>query len=636
MKKLKAHNSFGSSRIAASVDLNLHNALIYTQKYSRISAKDITMSDNFAQTVKQQADIVRIIGDYVKLRKTGAQNYTGLCPFHKEKTGSFSVNANHGYFYCFGCHEKGDVFTFVMKLENISFPEAIRVVATKCGIPLPKREFSSPEEARDAGLRRQLIDIHEAATQYFEAHLKSPEAARAREYLTGRGVTTETIAKFRIGYAPDDFNDMRDRLKPHFSEEAMRASGLFSSKEQADGTQGQLYTRFRKRITFPIANEQGKTIAFTARALDSDEKSGPKYMNSPETALYTKGQVLFNLDKAKADMRTNDFALLVEGQMDCISVYMAGIRNVLATSGTAFTEMQVRLLSRFTKRVVVNFDPDQAGANAAEKSIALLTEEDFEVKVIALDGGLDPDRYVQEHGIQAYMAALRTAKRHSDYLIDRARQLFPARTADAKVKALNFLLPHIRRMPNRIHRDEFAADAAQKLGIDSAIMRQELKQAAAQRVESVRSHQQDPASETERILLQALVLPEGDPARILAAEQLSQHPEWYDGLPAAPVLEALSHAPAPTNPLDAAPDQPSRALLALALQQHDESANSSASLSMAEQVENALHTLEHRRLERRQREIRSLLAEADRRGDHAMLTTLTTEKLQIDRALRQH
>ncbi|MEO6983097.1 MAG: DNA primase, partial [Edaphobacter sp.] len=356
------------------------------------------MSDNFAQTVKQQADIVRIVGDYIKLRKSGAQNYTGLCPFHKEKTGSFSVNATHGYFYCFGCHEKGDVFTFVMKLENISFPEAIRVVATKCGIPLPKREFNSPEEAREAGLRRQLIDIHEAATQYFEAQLKSPEAARAREYLTGRGVLADTIAKFRIGYAPDDFNHMREQMRAHFSEDVLRASGLFSAKEQADGSLGSMYARFRKRITFPIANEQGKTIAFTARALDSDEKSGPKYMNSPETALYSKGQVLFNLDKAKADMRSLDFALLVEGQMDCISVYMAGVHNVLATSGTAFTEMQVRLLSRFTKRVVVNFDPDQAGANAAEKSIALLTEEDFEVKVIALEGGMDPDRFVREQG----------------------------------------------------------------------------------------------------------------------------------------------------------------------------------------------------------------------------------------------
>jgi DNA primase len=598
------------------------------------------MSDNFAQLVKQQADIVRIIGDYLKLRKSGAQNYTGLCPFHKEKTGSFSVNATHGYFYCFGCHEKGDVFTFVMKMENISFPEAVNAVATKCGIPLPKREFSSPQEAREAGLRRQLLDIHEAATQYFEAALKAPEAARAREYLTGRGVTPETVAKFRIGYAPDDFNHMREQLAKHFPEDVLRASGLFSSKEQADGGQGQLYARFRKRITFPIANEQGKTIAFTGRALDAQDEKGrdiAKYLNSPEGPLYSKGQILFNLDKAKADIRALGFALLVEGQMDCISVYMAGIKNVIATSGTAFTEMQIRLLGRFAKRVIVNFDPDTAGIAATEKSIALLTEEDFEVKIVTLEGGLDPDRFIREQGVQSYMAALRNAKRHSDYLIDHARDQFPGRTADAKVKALNFLLPHIRRMPNRIQRDEFAADAAQKLGIDSAILRQELKQAAAQRVESVRAHTHDPASETERVLLRALVLPEHDPARTLAADQLTHHPEWYDSLPSAALLEALSNAPAPANPLDAAPDQPSHVLLAHALQHADAPiAASSNTQSMTEQVENALHTLAHRHLERRQRELRTLIAEADRRGDHEMLTKLTTEKLQIDRNLRQH
>jgi DNA primase len=597
------------------------------------------MSDNFAQTVKQQADIVRIIGDYIKLRKSGAQNYSGLCPFHKEKTGSFSVNATHNYFYCFGCHEKGDVFTFVMKMENISFPEAIRVVATKCGIPLPKREFSSPEEAREAGLRRQLVDIHEVATQYFEAGLKSAEAARAREYLTGRGVNAETIAKFRIGYAPDDFNHMREQLAKHFPDDVLRASGLFSAKEQSDGTPGQLYARFRKRITFPIANEQGKTIAFTARALDAQDEKGrdiAKYLNSPETPLYTKGQVLFNLDKAKAGMRAHDFALLVEGQMDCISVYMAGVQNVLATSGTAFTEMQVRLLSRFTKNVIVNFDPDTAGANAAEKSISLLTEEGFVVKLVTLDDGLDPDRYIRERGLQEYTLALRNAKRHNEYLIDRARQLYPGNSPEAKVKATNFLLPYIRHLPTKQLREEFAVDAAQKLGI-SYVHKNEFEQAASQRVESVRSRAQDPASETERVLIRALVLPEHDPARALAAEQLIQHPEWYDSLPAAALLESLSNAPAPTNPLDAAPDQSSRALLAHTLQHADDPDTASPNTqSMTEQVENALHTLERRQLERRQRELRTLIAEADRRGDHEMLTKLTAEKLHIDRKLRQH
>jgi DNA primase len=426
----------------------------------------------------------------------------------------------------------------------------------------------------------------------------------------------------------------------------MRASGLFSSSEKDDegNPTGQLYARFRKRITFPIANEQGKTIAFTARALDEvDDKNRPvaKYLNSPETALYTKGHVLFNLDKAKAEIKSHDLALLVEGQMDCISVYMAGVKSVLATSGTAFTEMQVRLLGRFTKRVVVNFDPDTAGQTAAEKSIALLTEEGFEVRVVALEGGLDPDRFIREQGIAAYMTALRGAKRHSDYLIDRARQLFPGRTPDAKDKAMNFLLPHIRRMPNRLHRDEFAADAAQKLVIDSAIMRQELKNAAANRLSSVRSHRFEPASETERVLLRALVLREHDEARQLAAAGLVEHPEWYDGMPAAPLFDALAHGPAPENPLDAAAEDESRAMLAEVLNsQPDPEAvlpaqRGSVVQSMYQQVEHALRSLHVRYLERRQRELRSAIADAERRGDAAMVNTLTLEKMRVDRMLRE-
>jgi DNA primase len=593
------------------------------------------MADDFAQNVKQQVDIVRIVGDYLKLRKTGAQNYTGLCPFHKEKTGSFSVNATHGYYYCFGCHEKGDVFNFVMKMDGLSFPEAVRAVAQKAGIALPKREFSSPEEAREAGLRRQLLDIHEAATQYFEAALKAPEAARAREYLTGRGVSAETVKTFRIGYAPDDFNAMRDALKGHFSEEVMRASGLFSAKDQADGSPGPMYARFRKRITFPIANEGGKVIAFTARALETHDDKGrdvAKYLNSPESALYSKGHVLFNLDKARAEMRKSDFALLVEGQMDCISVYMAGIHNVVATSGTAFTEAQVRLLGRFTKRVIVNFDPDTAGATATEKSIALLTEEDFDIKVVSLEGGLDPDRFVREQGIQAYGAVLRGAKRYSDYLIERARQQFPGHTAEAKVAAMNFLLPHIRRMTHPIRRNQFAEDAANKLGIDSALMRQELKQAAAQRVASVPAHRAEPLTETERILLRALVLPESDPARMLAAGLLAGNPAWIADLATADLLDALAHEAAPPNPLDAATTDEARAHLAHALDHTPEATDP----PLAEQVEGALHTLEHRRLERRQRELRGQIAEADRRGDQAMLGQLIQEKVDIDRQLRQH
>jgi DNA primase len=583
------------------------------------------MADNFAQTVKQQTDITRILGEYVKLRKSGA-NWSALCPFHKEKSGSFYVYPATASYYCFGCKEHGDVFTFVMKMESVTFPEAVRSVATKMGIALPQREFNSPQEAQEAGLRRQLIDAHEAATQYFEQSLHSPEAARAREYLTTRGVTAETIKTFRIGYAPESFNDMRDRLGKFFSDEVLRASGLFSAKDQADGSPGPMYAKFRKRIMFPIANEQGKPIAFTGRALDStdvDAKAGPKYFNSPETLLYTKGNVLFNLDKAKAAMKKDDVALLVEGQMDCISVFMGGIHGVIATSGTAFTETQVRTLGRFTKNVVLNFDPDNAGAIATEKTISLLVEEGFQVRVVTLPGGLDPDRYIKERGIADYSAAVRSATRYADYLIERARTLFPARTPEAKVKAMNFLLPHIRLVPNALLRTEFATNAAQKLGIDNAMMLQELKQAAQQRLESVRAVRPGAMTEVERILLRALLLPDADSMRALAVERLSLTPDWYAELPSAPAIEVLVNAPAPENPFDAAPDGASRELLAAAMQGEAE--------QTSDAVLGALETLHDRYLDRRLRELTTQIAEAERRGDEAMRLRLLQEQMRLNR-----
>jgi DNA primase len=584
------------------------------------------VASDFAQLVKQQADIVRVIGEYITLKKSGAQNYSGLCPFHGEKTASFSVHAARQFFHCFGCGESGDVFSFVQKIENIGFTEAVKVVAKKCGIALPKREFATPEEAEENRQRGKLLELHELATTWFEEQLRSAEAARAREYLTGRGLTAEAIAKFRIGYAPDSFNALRDRLQGAASPDLLRLSGLFSSKEQQDGSAGPLYARFRKRITFPIHNESGRVIAFTARALDSDEKSGPKYMNSPETPLYSKGQVLFNLDKARQAIRQQNFALLVEGQMDCITAYMAGIQNVLATSGTAFTEMQVRLLSRYTKRLFVNFDPDAAGANAAEKSIALLTEEDFEVKVVTLEGGLDPDRFIRERGIKDYVAAVQAARRHSDYLIDRAMQLFPPRTAEGKNKALNYLLPHIRRMPNRIVRDEFASDAAQKLGIDSPLVREELRQAARKRQDEVKPIGVDTLNEAERVLLRAAASASGSRVFLRVSEALSSQSQSFEGLVVAPML-ALLRDRGPLEPLAAVADPRQRALLAQVLLRE------SGEVEIGE-VDAALESLRYRRLEALQRRVRADIAEAERRGDLAQLAVFMAEKLRVDREMR--
>ncbi|MGD1063302.1 MAG: DNA primase [Terracidiphilus sp.] len=581
---------------------------------------------DFAQNVKQQADIVKVIEGYIRLRKAGAQNYSGLCPFHKEKTPSFSVHAVRQFYHCFGCGASGDVFSFVSKIENVGFPEAVRIVAQKCGIPLPKREFSSPEEAAGARQRTKLLELHETAATWFEEQMRGPEGALAREYLAGRGLSDEGIKKFRIGYAPDSFNALRDRLSGMADEATLRASGLFSSKEQEDGGHGRIYDRFRKRVVFPICNEGGRVIAFTARTLGAaaeGEKAGPKYINSPETPLYSKGQVLFNLDKAKTAIRTVGFALLVEGQMDCISVFLRGIQNVIATSGTAFTEQQVAILKRHTSNVIVNFDPDAAGANAAEKSIALLTEEGFAIKLVTLEGGLDPDRFIRERGVEAYKEAIRGARRQSDYLIERARMQFPGASAEQKVKAMNFLLPHIRRIPEKLARDQFAGDAAQKLGIDSAVLREELRQAALKRRERVEAR---PAALTEvdLVLLRALANTdiEGANERYLAAKAILEQPAWFEHLASFPALQVLAVREA-RDPMDVVDDPGQKALLAGALFRETRMT-----------VGGALQEVQERSIENRQRELRAQIDEAARRGDYAELAVLTQQKLELDRALR--
>ena len=609
---------------------------------------------DFKDQLKQQADIVRIIGEYVKLRKSGAQNFQGLCPFHKEKTPSFSVHATRGYFHCFGCGESGDVYKFLQKIEGITFGEAIRELAQKLGVPMPKMQFDSPAEAREAALRAKLLDMHERACNWFQEQLRKPEAAHAREYLAGRGLNAEMIATFRIGFAPESGFLLRDRLRGEFDDELLKASGLFSWKEAGDRaienserptTTDQrlpLYSKFRNRITFPICNEAGRVIAFTGRTLAADEKAGPKYLNSPETPIYSRSRVLFNLHNAKEPIRKLEYAILVEGQMDCISVYAAGFHNVLASSGTAFTDAQARLLGRFSHRIVVNFDPDTAGAAAAERSLALLVEEDFEIKVLTLESGFDPDLFIRKKGANSYAAALKAAPRYFDYLIDRARAKFPVRTPEGKVKALNYLLPHIQRVPSRIARMELAGEISQKIGIDSAVLAQELKSAATSR--SAHTVKQPPAlqiTDSERILIRALATQselhgghtstregsdeEFDPA-MQARFALEREP-LHQGLGAETLISAILAAPS-SDPTSLELSDPDRRLLSQCLLREEEELT-------PELLEAAIFSLRRRTLERRQRQIRAEILDAERRNDSASLSHLLREKLEVDRALSQ-
>jgi DNA primase len=628
-------------------------------------------AEDFKETVKQQADIVRIIGDYIRLKKAGAQNYSGLCPFHGEKTPSFSVHATRQFYHCFGCGVSGDVFSFVQKVENISFPEAVRLVAQKVGIPLPKATYSSPGEAKDAKLRAQMLDAQERAATFFQECLKRPEGARAREYLQGRGLDEETIARFRVGYAPDSGFLLRDRLAGEFSEEVLRESGLFSWKEGApslsvrsvDGQGGDfdsvpgsepaarspkpasaMYSKFRSRVMFPISNDAGRIIAFTGRTLATDEKAGPKYLNSPETGIYSKGRVLFNLDKAKEAIRKLDYAILVEGQMDCISVYAAGFHNVIASSGTAFTEVQAKLLGRFSKNAVVNFDPDTAGAKATERTLGLLVEEEFQIKVLTLEQGFDPDLFIRRKGKDAYGAALRGSQRYFDYLIDRARSLFPVRSAESKQKAVNYLLPHIQRVPSRIMRDELGQEIAQKLGIDSAVLRQELRHVASERsAAAVKTSAEAQATDAERILIRALASArqmqpgehlsardgaeeEFDPAR--QAHYVLQGEALHRGLATESLVEALLNAGAEIADVMEVPcSETERRMLASILLKEDEELS-------AERLEGAVRALRRIHLRRRLEQVQRELIKPGVGDDKDLRNELLLEKDRLSRALR--
>jgi len=485
---------------------------------------------SFAERVKQQADIVRMVGEYVRLKKTG-QNFTGLCPFHQEKTPSFSVHAVRQFYHCFGCGKSGDIFKFVMEMERCAFPEAVRMVAEKCGIAVPSPRESAPGERRENQQRAALLEMHREAATFFARMLNSSDEGKvARAYLEDRGLDAEAITRFGIGYAPSAGEALLKRLKSRYAECLLDASGLFL-RDQA----GRRYDRFRRRITFPIANESGKIIAFGGRALGDDN---PKYLNSPETLIYRKSNVLYHLDRAKETIRKHDFAVLVEGYMDTIAVARAGVSNVIASCGTSLADGQIRLLRRFSRRVVVNYDPDAAGQAAVERSLILLLEREFDVRVLVLPAGADPDKFIKEYGAENYVGRLREAPSYFDYLIARARAM-PRITPEEKLAALNFLMPYAQRIPNGLLRSEIATRIASELRVEEPVLREALRRAVTERRSEVKTRPELMRSSVrpaERRLLQMLVEAEGF-RRQLAA--IIVEGALHKGLETEKIFEAL-------------------------------------------------------------------------------------------------
>ncbi len=548
---------------------------------------------SFADRVKQQADIVRVIGEYVQLKKAG-QNYRGLCPFHSEKSPSFNVHPTRQIYHCFGCGVGGDVFKFVMEMEKCPFPEAIRVVAEKCGIAVPAPRERSPEERRENQQRALIIEMHRVAQSFFTKNLENTaEGKVARAYLEDRGLTKAVIEQFGIGYAPSGGDILLRQLKTKYPDKLLVESGLISRDQNGN----RLFDRFRRRITFPIANESGKIVAFGCRALGDDM---PKYLNSPETPIYSKSNVLYHLDRAKDALRRSDFAILVEGYMDAIAVARAGISNVVASCGTALAEPQIKLLSRFTHRVIVNYDPDTAGQTATERSISLLLEQDFEVRVLALPGKADPDKFIREQGKDAYIKLLKESPPYVDYLIARARRM-DLTTGEGKRNAVNFLLPYVQKIPNRLLRSEWATRIAQQLRLDEPVLRAEISKAAAERRDQIKLKPEligRSAKPAERRIIRMLA--EAESFRLELAYQINEA-QLHVGLETEKILAALiapvlAGEPVQATEIGAKLDSTDRRILFEILFED------SNELTW-EEAESCIEALKHRRAERELAEV---------------------------------
>jgi DNA primase len=418
---------------------------------------------DFKERVREAADIVQVVGEVVRLKQLSPGRYVGLCPFHQEKTPSFNVHRDRQFFHCFGCGKGGDVFRFVEEIEGVGFFDALKSLADRYGIPLPQRQTFGDADSRE---RDALMAMQAIALRHFRESLGN----EAKAYLARRGVTDATIETFALGYAPPGTTLARLFEREGFSRSQIAASGLIVERDD-----GSLYDRFRHRLMFPIHNERGVPIAFGGRALGDDE---PKYLNSSDTKLYTKKRVLFNLHRAKESVRRLDQSILVEGYMDVIGLHQAGVTNAVASCGTALSEEHVRALRRHSERVVINFDPDAAGANAAERSIRMLLEESMRVRVLTLDDGLDPDEFVAEHGSETYRRRLDAADSYFHWLAARARSKFDMRAAEGRMEAFREVLrPALERVPDKLERLAIANDLAQFIGVEPRAILDQLKPA---------------------------------------------------------------------------------------------------------------------------------------------------------------
>lgn len=432
-------------------------------------------------------DIVDVVGSYFPLKRAGS-NFRALCPFHREKSPSFHVNPSRQSFHCFGCGAGGGVLRFVMDYERVDFPTAVRRMAARAGIPIVEEADGASESTRS--LRQRLLGLHREAAEWFHGLLlRSPEAEAARAYLKKRGIGSETARNWQLGYAPENPAAVTEFLRSRkYSAEEIEASGLVSRNER--GT----YARFRHRVMFPIRNDHGEVIGFSGRVLDPDAKAA-KYVNSPETPLFVKGKVLYGLDKTKRDLIEKNAAIVCEGQIDLISAYEAGVRNVIAPQGTAFTPEQARLLKRFVETVLLCFDSDSAGQKAAAKSLPALLAMGLQVRVIILPDGEDPDSLIRKDGPSAFIERVESARDYFDHVLTKAEATGISADPTARARLVRSLGGPLALIPDLALREATVGMVSSRLGVPQQAVR------AAMKAPEPAAEEDAPGREAPRILL---------------------------------------------------------------------------------------------------------------------------------------
>ena len=423
------------------------------------------------ERIRAASDIVDVIGSYLPLKRAGA-NFTALCPFHKEKTPSFNVNPHRQIFHCFGCHKGGDVFTFVKEYENIGFGDAVRRLAERAKIPIEMD--ASPGEQQARHLKDQLLEIHEKIAQRWQNCLLNEAAGQlARDYLKKRGVGDDAIKLFRIGAAPESWDDTVNWAKSkNYELPLVEKTGLVIRKEET----GNYYDRFRGRLIFPICDEQGRVVAFSGRVLSGDEKTA-KYVNSPETPIFTKSKIFYGLDKSKRAILDAGFAIICEGQLDLIACYMAGVQNIVAPQGTAFTDQHARILKRYVNEAVLCFDSDEAGQNAAVRSLDHLLASGMAVRVAVVAAPHDPDSFIKSFGGEKFRELIHNAKGFFDYYLERLCKQNDQNSDKGRLTILRAMAEAVHKTGSAVLVDTYAQKTALRLGVSPEAVRAEFAKA---------------------------------------------------------------------------------------------------------------------------------------------------------------